>query len=274
MSPIGSVETVLGMIQKSKQNAAAFCTNFFPVQSKLQTWIDHGELEGEADAACAIFLKKDHDFKRLYFCAGDLRSLGMKISEKAPWPMQPMTVDLVGNESGLGPMLDLFHAAGFQTHTRLQRLSRRGKTESEPDPRQDANISFATGDDCQGIGELLEKSFNRYGEQIPEISEIQSAIASRQILIARLKNEIAGLLFFETQGFASTVRFWVVGEKFRAFRLGSSLMRKYFALQNKVQRFTLWVQTDNQSAIEKYRHYDYSPDGLLDYVLANRLICS
>jgi ribosomal protein S18 acetylase RimI-like enzyme len=80
------------------------------------------------------------------------------------------------------------------------------------------------------------------------------------------------LLFFETQGLASSVRFWAVSEKFRDRRVGSALMQHYFQIHGSVRRFTLWVNASNENAITKYRHYGYAPDGLMDHVLVNQMI--
>jgi len=65
-----------------------------------------------------------------------------------------------------------------------------------------------------------------------------------------------------------------VAEQFRAFGLGSVLMRHYFSGQQAVRRFMLWVTAANENALQKYQHYGYAPDGLVDYVLANSLIPS
>ncbi len=50
------------------------------------------------------------------------------------------------------------------------------------------------------------------------------------------------------------------------------LMRHYLESHGGVRRFTLWVAAVNQNAIEKYRHYGYAPDGLVDQVLVNEMI--
>ena len=44
MSPVTASSQVFDAIQKAKTGASAFCTNFFPVQAKLEGWINHGEL--------------------------------------------------------------------------------------------------------------------------------------------------------------------------------------------------------------------------------------
>jgi GNAT superfamily N-acetyltransferase len=103
---------------------------------------------------------------------------------------------------------------------------------------------------------------------------VRQAILSRQILAAKCEGQLAALLFFETQGFSSTLRYWAVAEAYRARRLGAALMRQYFSDQSQVRRFLLWVEANNQNAIEKYQHYGYAPDGLLDLVFINDLIIS
>jgi ribosomal protein S18 acetylase RimI-like enzyme len=126
--------------------------------------------------------------------------------------------------------------------------------------------------DRDGILGLLNRSFDPYADQIPTPYEIEAAIASRQILAIKCDGSLAALLFFETQGFTSTVRYWVVAEEFQSRGFGSALIRHYFAAQGAVRRFILWVTVDNDNAVQKYRHYGYQPDGLVDHVMVNSLI--
>ena len=101
---------------------------------------------------------------------------------------------------------------------------------------------------------------------------IDAAIQARQIFAIRCDSALAALLFFETQGFTSTVRYWVVANQFQSVGFGSALIRHYFAAQSAVRRFILWVTVDNENAVKKYRHYGYNPDGLVDNVLVNSLV--
>jgi GNAT superfamily N-acetyltransferase len=119
--------------------------------------------------------------------------------------------------------------------------------------------------------DLLECSFDRYADQLPMLYEIEVAIEAQQILAVKCGGALAALLFFESQGFTSTIRFWVVAERFRSHRFGSVLIRHYFAAQSAVRRFILWVTADNDNAVMKYRHYGYAPDGLVDHVLVNEM---
>jgi ribosomal protein S18 acetylase RimI-like enzyme len=119
---------------------------------------------------------------------------------------------------------------------------------------------------------VIEDSFNHYAEQIPKLYELKTAIQQRQIQVVKSGENIAGLLFFETQGVSSTVRFWVVDKNFRSLRVGSALMVNYLTTHAGVQRFTLWVNSENQKAIQQYAHYGYTSDGYIDHILANEMI--
>jgi len=68
------------------------------------------------------------------------------------------------------------------------------------------------------------------------------------------------IAFFETQGAASTIRYWLVAEKFRALPLRSALMRAILRprARSGVSPFGM---ADNESAFRKYRHYGFMRTG-------------
>jgi ribosomal protein S18 acetylase RimI-like enzyme len=138
--------------------------------------------------------------------------------------------------------------------------------------RAPAAVCECEGADRQAILDLLNRSFDHYADQIPMPYEIDAAIEGRQVLAIKADGALAALLFFETQGFTSTVRYWVVVDEFQSRGFGSALIRHYFAAQSAVRRFILWVTIDNENAVQKYRHYGYAPDGLADHVLVNSMI--
>ncbi len=272
MGPISTLAEVFDAIQKVKAGASAFCTNFFPVQGRLQGWINHGELFCDLRAQSAFFLRKDRDFWHLYFCAPDWATLQREISALPGLRAERMSVDLVGTEESLGEALRTMGSVGFRRYGRLVRLARPSQAATPQPPADGTEVACAANADCQAIINLLESSFNRYADQLPMPYEIEAAIEARQILAARCEQNLAALLFFETQGFTSTVRYWVVDQRFRSHGFGSALMRHYFTAQSAVRRFILWVTADNEGAVQKYRHYGYAPDGLVDHVLVNEAI--
>ncbi|HEX5222081.1 MAG TPA: GNAT family N-acetyltransferase [Verrucomicrobiae bacterium] len=274
MKPVAKVSEVFDAIQHAKAGAPDFCTNFFPVQKKVQDWIDHDELRGAFRSDAVFFFRRDRDFWHLYYCAASKTALEREIAGVPEIGSERVVLDLVGNEAAVSAPVGVWKAAGFNQRTRLFRMARVAQPFTESLDEPNGKIEFANIADAQAIVDLLESAFDRFGEQLPLLYEIEAAIEARQVLVARHEGNIAGLLFFETQGMSSTLRFWAVAEQYRALKFGSALMRKYFATQNAVKRFVLWVAADNVNAVQKYGHYGYKPDGLVDYVLANRMVRS
>ena len=274
MRPVTAVSHVFEAIQQAKTGASAFCTNFFPVQGRLQGWIDHGELLTEFRDGSAFFLRKDRDFWHFYFCAANVPSLERAMPTLPSLKSERAAVDLVGKEGALDGLLSVAESAGFRRYSRLLRLARASQPGQPQTSAGDAEVIWADENDCSAIIDLLEGSFDRYAAQLPLPYEIEGAIAARQILVIKCDGTLAALLFFETQGFTSTIRYWVVAERFRTNRFGAALIRHYFASHPAVRRFILWVTADNENAVQKYRHYGYAPDGLIDHVLVNEMIGS
>src|SRR5438477_10385292 len=124
MSPVKTVTQVFDAIQQAKTGASAFCTNFFPVQSKLEGWIQHAELLAEIRDGAAFFLRKDRDFWHLYFCAANLPALQRELAGLPNVQTNPIVLDLIGKEPTLADLLALFETSGFRRYARLVRLAR------------------------------------------------------------------------------------------------------------------------------------------------------
>ena len=273
MQPVSAVDQVFAAIQRVKSNAPAFCTNFFPVPQKLQNWIEHGELFYEHHAEAAFFFRKDRDFWRTCFCATNAEILKRELMALPDAKSKPLVMDLIEREAASDSLLPNLESAGFRLYARLRRLARPNPPGSLVPAIGAGQPVYAGINDTAGIFDLLNTCFDRYAEQLPAVYEIEGAINNRQILIVKHLQKIAGLLFFETQGVASAIRYWVVAEEFRSLRYGSALMRAYLAAHATVRRFNLWVRADNQPAILRYRHYGYDADALVDHVLVNGMIC-
>jgi ribosomal protein S18 acetylase RimI-like enzyme len=272
MTRAGTVNEILAAIENVKAGAPAFCTNFFPTQKKLQAWTERGELTFQMENGAAFFFRRDRDFQRFYFCASSAAALQHAIANVGNLKTERIVTDLVGNDATLQETLDCFERAGFRRYSQLQRMARAGKQPATQPRTAEADVILAKSSDRQAILELLDTSFDHYSDQLPAAHEIDAAIEGRQILAIRCDGELAAMLFFETQGFTSAIRYWVVAPRFQSKRLGAALIRHYFASQNAVKRFVLWVVATNENAVKKYQHYGYAADGLIDRVLVNAMI--
>jgi len=265
MTPVRTAGEVFEAIQKVKTGATAFCTNFFPVQSKLENWVAHQELSSHSCDGVTFFLKKDRDFAHLYFCASEPAAFGRQLNQLPALTSDKLSIDLVGQEASLTELLKLTEQGGFSRYSRLVRLARAATTLTSV--RTGVAIELAAEGDAPAILSLIGELFDRYADQLPLAYEIEAAIAAKQIFVIRQNSEIAALLYYETQGLTSTIRYWLVAAPFHARGFGSALIRHYFSNQPAVRRFVLWVTATNDNAIQKYQHYGYAPDGLVDHVL-------
>jgi len=273
MHLVESVSEVGAAVNRAKQGSLAYCSNFFPVTRNLENWITHRELFLQERDGVSFFFRKDRDFLHLYFCAASLALLQRAIANSPTLGSEPVVLDLVGKESALGELLGLFEGAGFRIHNRLFRMARLVPSVPRPaDKEANSRVAVADKSDGQPIVDLLLRSFDRHAEQIPMLYEIEAAVAAGQIWVVRDGGVLAGLLFHETQGLTSTLRYWLVAPQFRSQRFGSWLMHRYFEAHPVIRRFLLWVVAANTDAIGKYEHYGFAPEGLVDYVLANENI--
>jgi hypothetical protein len=272
MSPVRTAGEVLEAIQKVKAGATAFCTNFFPVQSKLESWVAHGELIAEVRDGVTFFLRKDRDFAHLYFCAANPSALGCELGQLSTIATEKLAADLVGPEASLADLLKLAEQSGFRRYSRLVRLARVASAITPSSAQSPAGIELATDAAGPDVLRLIEHSFDRFADQLPTLYEIEAAIANGQIFVIKQNTQLAALLFFETQGLTSTIRYWLVAAEFHSRGFGSALIRHYFTSQPAVRRFILWVTANNENAIQRYQHYGYAPDGLVDHVLVSEAV--
>src|SRR5689334_13981342 len=174
MSPVQTVGQVFDSIQHVKAGASAFCTNFFPVQAKVQAWIDHGELFSQMTDRAAFFVRTDRDFGHLYFCAADAPSLQSGLTAMNGLQNRRLTSDIVGQEAALDPLLGPVEAAGFRRYSRLVRLARPnppGSSAPAGPGAESSQINLAETSDASAILNLLEVSFDPLADQLPTLYE-------------------------------------------------------------------------------------------------------
>lgn len=269
MVRIETPKTVYEAASQVKADARAFGSNFYPSPPKLEEWIRRGRLWMEHAGETLFIFRRECDFWRLFYCAASPEALERDASALCELRREKIVSDIIGGEP---PWLAALGNAGLRRYKTLLRMARPARQEEAPgDPWLEQVALARESDAAEALG-LIEAAFDRYAKQIPPREEIEAAIRGRSMLILRLGSEIAGLLYFENHGVASTLRFWTVARRFRDRHLGAALMRRYLASQQDARRFVLWVDEGNDDAIQKYRRFHYESDGLADDILANDLI--
>ena len=274
MNPLPSVAAIYEQLDQARR-AGPLVTNFYPVPDKLQRAVERGELSSVTVGDVLFVLRRDRDFLHLSFVASAAAQLVPALRELVSSLTRTVTVDVLGPRERVAELAALFAQVGFRGHCVLDRMTRVTKVAGPGEPPQataDPEVELASRDDGAALAGMLEAALDRHAEQIPDADEMAKAAEERKVLVIRAApaGAIAGMLFFEATGQSSLLRHWLVDPAHRDRRVGARLMRRYFADCKDVRRFLLWVISDNHNAIDRYRHYGYQQDGLIDQVLIRR----
>lgn len=274
MNQLPSVAAVYEQMDRARR-AGPLMTNFYPAPDKLQRSIERGQLFSMTTGNVLFVLRRDRDFLHLSYVASTPADLAGAVSELVASIADTVTVDVLGPRERVAEIVALFAPAGFRGQCTLERMTRVTKADQPAPAAADPEVVFASASDGAALASMLETALDRFSEQIPDADEMAKAATERKVLIIRSRAAgptppIAGMLFSEVTGQSSLLRHWLVDPAHRDQRIGARLMRRYFADCKDVRRFLLWVISDNHNAIDRYRHYGYQQDGLIDQVLIRR----
>lgn len=266
MNTVTSLTEAKSLWSAGKIRGQSSLTNFFLSQHSIERAVRKGRLTGIAQPGASLLFRRDRDFSHLYinFSNDDVfKSLLEQLSFETP-----LVVDVIQRNNSHHELISILEDAGFASHRLLFRLNR--KVHDIQKSTEVDSVGLANHLHAVEILNFLEKYFDKYSEQIPEIDEIEEAILNRQILLSLIDDEIAGFLYFESFGLSSTLRYWFVNPKFRDQNIGSALIRHYLAVSCQNMSSHLWVVHDNYNALSKYEHYGYTRDVLEDHVMIRR----
>ena len=268
MIPVERSGFVLERADAVKAASRSMVTNLYASQEALESWIRAGSLFHEAIGETSFFFRKDADFFHLLYVSpsGDVLAQDLKeISSRA----EILTADVVTKATGTEAVLGLFEGGGFHLSTTLVRMCRTGNPGGEDQGVVD-EVRFARADEAGRLHEVLNRHFDRYAEQIPSPAEIAADIGRERFLLIDQEGIVAGLVHFEIAGLTSHLRRWFVNPARRGRNVGSRLLRRYFTLSGRATRFILWVLEGNGNAIDRYQHYGYRVDDLVDTIFINK----
>ena len=271
LTRVANIQQYLEAVQHVRPGSQGLLTNFYASRDQVLGWISRRRLFVVEAEGAACFLRCDRDFYHLHHLAADKRALS-RILALLPVviPEGIIATDLVGRGTEVDELSKLYEGQGFRRYRLLMRMVR--FTDGKPvRAEEDSDVVEAVPEDAAAVLAFFEGTLDRFVEQIPEIEELQSAAIRKEILVARRGREFAGVLVMRITGMSATLRYWIVNGKFRNRGIGSRLIRRFFQICSGGKRVVLWVFPDNEDAIEKYRHYGFAPDGLVDQVLVNRL---
>lgn len=271
MQLIVSTHELNESINRIKLDNPRTITNFFVSEQRLNDWIANKELYVCAQGDTLWILRGDRGFFHLHYVTPSVEVLQSRVPAFVTiYPDETFALDVIGRESDINPIVDIFRINNFQDYLYLNRMKKIVKERHVSEESKCPEAEFAGTGDIMAVMTLLEASFDKYAEQLPNIKEIEEAIQKNTILIVRKDGAIAGMLYFELTGVTSVLRYWFVDPRYRELKIGSKLMWHYFDICNKASCFMLWVIIDNENAIKRYIHYGYAKDYLMDQILVRK----
>jgi ribosomal protein S18 acetylase RimI-like enzyme len=268
MRLIRNIDTIYADIQTAKKGTIQYITNFFPVKDKLKLWIDQETFYSKGTGSSVFFLRKEANFFHLYFCS-DVDLLSEALNNFSAEVKATLVVDLIGRQGEVNNLTSIFEKAKFSSYKLLLRMVRIDQ-KSENIVKKVTETEFTKDNDALIVHNILKTKFDSYAEQIPSLEEIQNASKYNNIITIKINNQMAGFLFFEMTGYTSVIRYWFVADKFRQHGIGSKLMNAYFSESKQAKRHLLWVISDNDTAVQKYHHYGFTDDNLIDHVMVKK----
>jgi acyl carrier protein/GNAT superfamily N-acetyltransferase len=249
------------------QRTSRASTNFFASRDQVERWSARGTLCWLETAGCLLIFRRSVGFYHLYHVAASFELLSKSLASGAI-PRGVLVSDLVGRDHELSPMVNAYEAARFRRYKSLTRMVR--IVDGSLPAREYANVTFAEPSDVAAVRGFLVQLLDPFADQIPEEDELRSAVDRQTILITRQNEGIGGLLIFEKSGLTTTLRYWYVSPESRGQGIGARLMRTFFELSRTCRRIMLWVVSDNMASIEKYLHYGFRRDPLVDQIMIRK----
>lgn len=242
-----------------------FSTNNFLNIEQIEDYISRNLLFFALNSRANLILRKTEFNYRLYFSATrlfDLREILVDIKLSLP-----ISVDLIRRLEVKSPALEIFLDAGFLHKATLRRMTLAQSSGATLPKHRNEAVRVARESDIDSIYHLLHNNFDSILEQLPDLSEVRKYVESQNALVVDGDDGICGLLIHTRDGKVAHLKHWVVAKSHQNTGLGMGLFSRFLSDNNDVNRYDLWVLSDNQKVIEIYERIGFKFDGLLDEVL-------
>lgn len=274
MTGVATLDTVLEAIKKTKDSQKGFLTNLFLDIPKTELWIKLNLLDYEEIGETIFICKKNSGFRNLFFLTTHLTSLKKDINNfLKKYANELFVIDVVGFGNNVSDIKGILVEEGFYNYTSLVRMSK-VSLDNYAENISNPLLNYADKEKGIEVHNLLQTYFDPYAEQLPLIEEIYNWTDKNGIVVySEIKETIQGFLIFDLIGQTSYLRYWFVHPDHREKKIGSTLLRNFFAESKDTKRQIFWVIDSNVNAIKRYEHYGFKKEPLFDCIMINKNIC-
>lgn len=265
MESVKSIEQLQQQSTEIRALRKGFLTNFFLDPMKHGMWIAKGDCYFERKGNTLFIAKRSPSFWNVFYCSTTIDEFGNDLSDfMAEHSGETMMFDIVGRDLQCQPVVELFQSKGCQEATSLVRMTR---MTTPMEYTADSSIRKATEKDIAEISRLLHTHFDEQTEQIPYDEELLDYARQGHVLVCEEDAKMAGFLIYELNATTLYLRYWFTHPDYRDRKVGSRLLRRFFEEGKDTKRQLFWVIRTNENAIKRYRHYGFSEENMLDFVM-------
>ena len=181
-------------------------------------------------------------YYRLCFCTDDLYWINDLQQIKSDISDNTIVIEIVSRYE-VNPLSGLLNYQ--KRYSRYRQLGASPISDVEP-------VCYCSHQDARQVKDLMYNSFSPIGNELPTESEIDNAIANKNVICIKNKDNLCGYLIFEDKGKTSYLRNICVSEIYRSMGIGRRLLDMYHGIHNDYKVFTLWCDDQNQAALTLY----------------------
>lgn len=263
-------EEINASVQRIRSLRKGFITNFYQSSAMVGLWTKYGSVNVYNFESSVFIIRQNNEFYNVYYACTSVVALQADLQKlSSVYDGKELVIDWLGREKEIACFDDLFSSCGFDCYCSLIRMSRPIVQSEQSQPE----VEYATLEDLSEIFLLLNNFFDQKSEQLPCIESLESWINARRVLKRVIDNKIAGFLIFEINGVTSYLRYWFALPDYRDKKVGSTLLRQFFAESSNAKRQYFWVVQNNDNALKRYRHYGFQEEDMYDrvYVSSNKI---
>jgi ribosomal protein S18 acetylase RimI-like enzyme len=255
--------------KKKKQENKKF-TNCYLSNEDLQERFSNHQFETFQVQPNALLLleKTRYSFYKLLFFSKDI----LKVDWSA-FSDQKLVLNILLRRSKLDDWTSIINTiklkGGFNARSKFVRMAI-PLQEKNLEKELFSEIKNPEQLDFKELQTLLEQNFDVHAEFISSVNDLQDF--SETTYIIKENNKIAAFAICQNIGNTTELRFLLVLKEYRGKGYGNLLMKYSLAVDKKISRYFLWVNIENNEAINLYKKIGFKEDDILNCIFANQNI--